>query len=425
MQRAVGGWPRLAGALLLGLAACKEPLEVPSGTPSGPANDDVWDDRYVPTYTITTAESDWKSALSALLPADECDDRAYLPVTVEYENPRNGETETYTQVGMRYRGHSALSDGQRWGFKLSFNEFLADQDFHDLHNVSFMGTEGDFSLLRERVAQGVMRAAGVPAPRVGHVQVVINGEYQGVFPFPEEADDDPYLDAHFSDDSGGLYKVDGYCGGSADFTDRGDDIDRYNTRYEPKADTPEDQIWTDVYPLVQCAEKADAALVECLPTHVDVDEWLTEIAVDMVLPDVDGLAGAGQNFMMYKDPGKGTFVVYPWDKDQSFSTSAAVSSSIWDLHPSWSEPTALTVRMRELWSDDFCAEVTRVAKLADPADLDAEIVQIVAYLEEPMSRDPWYAAEGRSWSADVGVLRADLEDQIATAAAEAGKCSPP
>lgn len=409
----------------LSLVGCKEPLELPPGTPDGPADDDVWDVRYVPTFSVTTEEADWYGALTALLPADECDDRAYLAVDVAYENPRTGETEQYTDVGMRFRGHSALTDGQRWGFKLNFDEFNPEQDFHGLSNLNLLGTEGDYSLLRERLAQDVMRAAGIPAPRVGHVQLVVNGEYQGVFPFPEEQDDQAYLTAHFEDDSGSLYKVGGYCGGRADFEDRGDDIDRYNTRYEPKAGTEEEQIWEDIYPLLQCAGEDDAGLMTCLPTHVDVDEWLTEMAVDMVLPDVDGMAGAGQNFMLYKDPGRGTFVVYPWDKDQAFSTSAAVSSSIWDLHPDWADPPTLTLRMRELWDADFCAEVERVAALADPGELAGQIQQIVAYLEEPMSRDPWYASTGRNWSADVGALESGLEAHILAAAAEARACTPP
>jgi spore coat protein CotH len=411
--------------LLISLLACKEPLDLPVGTPSGPASDDVWDDRYVPVYSVTMAASDWESALLAEVPAEDCDDRAYLPVDVEYENPRTGEVESYFQVGMRFRGHSSLSEGQRWGFKLSFDEFLGEQDFHDFHNANFMGTEGDFSLLRERLAQKVMRDAGVPAPRVGHVQLVVNGQYQGVFPFPEEPDDDPYLDAHFDDDGGGLYKVSGYCGGNADFEDHGDDIDRYNARYEAKAGTEEEDFWEELYPLLQCASGSDEELLACLPGHADVQEWLTEMAVDMVLPDVDGLAGAGQNFMLYRDPGRGTFVVYPWDKDQAFSTAAAVSTSIWNLHPSWSEPTAFAQRVRRLWSEDFCAEVLRVAELADPAELEAEVDQVVAYLEEPMSRDPWYLAQGRSWGGDVGALREDLHGQIDAAVAEAKACSPP
>lgn len=394
------------------------------GSPDGPADDPLWDDRYVPAYRLTFADADWAAQMEALIPTDACADREYIEATLEYDNPMTQTTETVEHVGVRYRGHSALTDGQRWGFKLSFDEFSPGAAFHDVDNLNLLGTEGDFSLMRERIAQQVMREAGVPAPLVGHAQLTINGEYQGVFPVAEEPDDDAYLDHHFDDDSGGLYKVEGYCGGTADFDDHGDEADDYNERYEPRADTTDEMVLADIYPLIQCAQGNDTQLVSCLPGLIDLDEWITEMAVDMVLPDVDGLAGAGQNFMLYDDPATGTFVVYPWDKDQAFSISAAASTSIWDLHPSWATPPDLTVRIRRLWADEFCAEVLRVAELARPSALREESARIRGYLEEPISRDPWFAANGQSWSGAVGALESDFESHHDDVVAEATACSP-
>lgn len=408
--------------MLLAAGAC-DPEPAP-GSPTGLADDDVWDDRYVPVVRLTVGGADWADQLKALIPQDDCDQRAYLEAALTYENPRTGESERYERVGLRYRGHSALTEGQRWGFKISFNEFDSLQVFHELHNINLMGTEGDYSLMRERLAQWVMRGAGVPAPRVGHVQLYVNEVYQGVFPFPEEADDDPFLDAHFDDDRGGFYKIEGYCGGTADFEDEGDDPERYDAKYAPRADTTLEQLAADIIPLVRCANQDDAGLLGCLPAHADVDEWLTEIAVDMVLPDVDGFAGAGQNFLFYDDPRSGTFVVIPWDKDQSFSTSDAESESIWDLHPDWGSPPPLTERVRVLWKDDYCAEVLRVAELAAPSVLRAELARVEVYLTEPMSRDPWYAETGTSWTGGVGAVLSGLDARHEAVLAEATACSP-
>lgn len=390
-----------------------------------PIGDPVWDPTVVPVYRITFAETDWEGALAALIPDDSCDDRPYLVAEVDYENPRSGETEHADRVGVRYRGHSALSEGQRFGFKLSFNEAVDEGEFHGLHNVNLMGTEGDFSLMRERLAQQVGREAGVPAPRVSHARLYVNDTYLGVFPFPEEPDDDPYLDNHFEDTTGGLYKVDGYCGGAGDFVRYGDDPSRYVERFEPKADTTVEQLEADLFPLFDCAAEPDDELRRCLPELIDVDEWITEIAVDVVLPDVDGLAGAGQNFLLYDDPADGRLVVYPWDKDQAFSTDNAVSRSIWSIHPAWAEPNALASRIRTVWAEEFCAEVLRVAALADPGTLEARAETLRELLREPMADDPWYAAEGRTWDWDVDSLVRDLSEHHDDAVAEATACSPP
>lgn len=413
----------LAG-LYAALSACGTDTDLPSGSPDGPASDDVWDDRYVPMVRLTIEGEDWPARMAALVPEDDCAERPYLEASMEYHNPRTGESERYERVGVRYRGHSALSEGQRWGYKVSVNEIDPAGDFHGLHNLNLMGTEGDYSLMRERLAQWVMRGAGVPAPRVGHVQLTINDVYQGVFPFPEEADDDPFLDAHFDDDNGGFYKIEGYCGGTADFEDEGDDPDRYDAKYEPKADTTLEQLAADILPLVRCANEADAELRVCLPDQVNVDAWLTEIAVDMVLPDVDGFAGAGQNFLLYDDPADGRFVVVPWDKDQSFSVSAAASDSIWDLHPEWGNSPLLTQRIRALWKDEFCAEVLRVASIASPDRVEAELLRVQGYLEEPVSRDPWFAESGQGWHDGLDAVADGLNDRYEAVVAEATACTP-
>jgi hypothetical protein len=360
-----------------------------------------------------------------LIPTDQCADRPFLEATVAYENPATGETETYDRVGVRYRGHSALTAGQRFGFKLSFNEYDPQAGFHDLHNLNLMGTEGDFSLMRERLAQALEREAGVPAPRVVHAELYVNGEYQGVFTFPEEPDDDPYLDHHFADQSGGLYKVDGYCGGTGDFVSYGADPTTYTDRYEPKADTPIDQLGVDLFPLFACVAKSDAELATCLRELVDVDEWITEIALDMVMPDVDGFPGAGQNFMLYRDPTAGRFVVYPWDKDEAFAMDNPVSRSIWDLHPAWAVPNALSQRIRAVWAADFCAEVLRIAALAAPDRMEARAETLRSLLGGPMATDPWYAEQGRTWAWDVDTLERDFSAHHDEVVAEATACTPP
>ncbi|MBM4367663.1 MAG: CotH kinase family protein [Deltaproteobacteria bacterium] len=413
--------------MILFLLACDRAVgEDTSGEPEGPADDPVWDDRYLPVYRITIDAEDWAGDLAALHETDTCEQRNYRPASVDYENPQSGETESYDNVGIRYRGHSALEGDNRFGFKLSFDEYDEAGEFHGLHKVNLNGTEGDSSLMRERLAQWVMRSAGVPAPRVTHTRVYVNGEYQGIFPFTEEPDDQVYLDAHFDDPDGSLFKINGYCEGDGDFEWKGDEVDKYDGRYEAKAGTGEEAFTEELIPMIACAsDEDDAAMLACVDEHIDVAEFFTEIAVDMALPDVDGMAAVGQNFLLYHDPSTGLFVAYPWDKDQSFRVSDALSDTIWDLHPTWKEeggPEFLR-RLRALRSGEFCDEVLRVADITDPAALGDELDRVESLLDGYIGDDPWFA-EG-DWSYHVESVREAIAERHEAVVAEATSCTPP
>mgnify|MGYP001567065949 CR=1 FL=1 len=413
--------------IFLAFLACDRTVaDDTSGEPEGPASDAVWDDRYLPVYRITIDADDWAADLAALHATDTCEVRNYRPASIEYDNPMTGETESYANVGIRYRGHSALEGDNRFGFKVSFDEHDPDGEFHGLHKINLNGTEGDESLVRERLAQFVGREVGVPAPRVTHTRVHVNGEYQGIFPFTEEPDDQVYLDQHFDNPDGSLFKVNGYCEGDGDFEYKGDEVDKYDGRYEAKAGTPPEAYEAELIPMIACASAGDAEMLACIDEHVDAAEFLTEVAVDMALPDVDGMAGVGQNYLLYRDPSAERFVVYPWDKDQSFRVSDALSESIWDLHPTWKEeggPEFLR-RLRSLRASEFCATVLDVATVTHPDVLGAELDRVEALLDGYVADDPYFASAS-DWSYQVQSVRDAISDRHAQVVAEATACEAP
>ena len=403
----------------------------------------MWDDRYVPVYHLTIDDAHWEDTLWSLHESDSCEERAYLPATLTYDNPKTGETEQYDNVAVRYRGQSALdpASGNRYGLKVTFNEYDPALDFHRLHNINFMGTEGDFSLMRERLVQGVMREAGVPAPRVTHVRLFINDEFYGVMPFPEEQDDDPYLDAHFDDNNGDLYKINGYCEGTGDFEYDGDDADQYSGKYEAKADTLPESYATHLIPFLDCVDDytpdayptdSDVAMETCVDDWIDVDEWLAEIAVDVAVLDVDGMQGTGQNFMLYWDPSVAKFIAYPWDKDSVFRANNAVSpgnDSIWQTFPYWSAdngntPPAFPEDLRKLYAADYCAKVLEVAELTSTENLGSTLETLRILLDGFILDDTLYGDE-HNWAYEVDDLLSEIDARNAQIIDEARDCNPP
>lgn len=389
----------------------------------------LWSTDVLPVFSLTFAATDWEASLEALLSPDSCDERGYLEADLHFTNPVTGKVELWPKVGVRYRGHSALKrpnhqSNNRWGLKLSF-EALGTRTFHGLERVSLLGTEGDGSLLRERVSLDWMRAAGVPAPRANHAWLVVNGEPLGVFPLVEEADDRAFLRTHFGDPDGHLYKVAGYCDGTRlDY--RGDDPDSYQG-FEPKGATLVDHVATDIIPLMACVETgvSDERVRTCVQDQIDVDEWLSEMAADMLLTNVDGMASTAQNFLLFR-PTTGPMVVYPYDLDLTFyqSEQDLAGTTIFDLRPHW-EPSlpVLPRRLREAYAPEFCARLLELTQNPGADALEAHILDVAAEIDAAMQADPFLSYA--RWQTHVENLVEEVTARHVAVAEEARRCEIP
>ena len=398
-----------------------EPPDLPDSRE--PADHPLFDPRGISEFDLQIYETDWDEALwDAIVDVEPCEDRPYLRANLRFWNPESQDWEEVGEVGVRYRGHSALDEGEheRVGFKIKVNAWTKGQDLHGVERINLLGTEGDYSLMREHLALNLHRAAGVPAPRVSYGWVTVNGEPQGIFPITEEPDDDVFLDERLGG-RGSLFKVAGYCGGSGDFEWEGDDPEDYADTYEPKVDTTVDDLESHLLPLIECADSSD--LEDCLPDYIDVDEWLSEIAVDMLTPDVDGMAASGQNFMLHRPPG-GLFVVYPWDQDQALTDYNSASASIFEVHPTWKTDfdSRIADGLRKHWRGDFCTRVLELAPGVDPTrDLGSEWRELGQHLSPWIEADPFLDWERWTWIADD--ILATATERHAGVVAEAEGCA--
>lgn len=419
----------------LALVACKPGGDGPGGDVAlpwteGVATDALWDKERIPTFRLQFGDPNWRDVLWGLVTADECADRAYLQAALVFENPMTGASEDWPDVGIRYRGHSALSDvdpEDRVGFKISFDEFVDARRFQDLKKVNLMGTEGDATLMREVLAFEILEAAGVRAPRTNYAHVYADDEFLGVFPLTEESDDEPFLEHHFDDEDGSLYRVGGYCGGRGDFEYEGDDPLDYAETYEPRVKTEVADILVDLVPLLHCtAEFSDDAFLACVEPLIDEASFFRLAAADVLFPDVDGMIGNGQNFMMYLDPTIDRLVFYAWDKDQAFATyNLAEDSSLYRAYPPWGDDfsSALGDRLIALKGQTYCDTVLDVAQLVDPAFFVPRIEALAAGLGPHVEADPFLDFE--TWGYGVDDIVELVEDRTATITALAEACAPP
>jgi spore coat protein H len=394
-----------------------------------PGDDPLWDVDALPVFELELPD-DWQTLLWDNIQVDDlCAERPYTVAQLRFENPLTGETEEWADVGVRHRGYTALTVGssevERVGFKLSFNEFESGRRFHDLKKINLLGTEGDQSLMREHLAFTVSRSVGLAAPRSAYALLKINGALQGVFPNSQEADDSAFLDTHFDDPDGNLYKVSGYCGTIAgDLSYQGADPETYVATYEPKAGTDDAASADDLIPMLACTEEADDdAFRACIEGWIDVDWWLKAIAVDFALPDVDGMSGRAHNYLLYMDPDRGRFVVYPWDRDQAFQLAnlREGDASVFDFDTTGVpvEEPVLVDRLQQAYPDEYCAALGEVAAAMEPAAFRAEVEAQGAFLWDLVDADPFL--DVHRWKAavqDVIDSVAERQPRVAAAALE-------
>lgn len=194
---------------------------------------------------------------------------------------------------------------QKAAFSIDVNEYV-DQRLRGLETLKLNNMVQDPTYVHEALTYAFFRHMGVPAPRTGWARVTVNGTYYGLYAFIE-AEDDRFLSRWFADNSGNLYEgaygVDFYGG--------------YEFYFEcDECADPSDR--TDIIAVTRILDgPADDAHLEALERAVDLDEVLTEQAVEAILLHWDGYETAN-NYRVYHDPTSGQFSMIPWGTDQTF-----------------------------------------------------------------------------------------------------------
>jgi hypothetical protein len=227
--------------------------------------------------------------------------------------------ETIDSVGFRLRGNTSR-DSQKKSFKLSFNTFIPGRQIHDIEKLNLNGEHNDPSIVRSKLCWDLFQEIGLTASRAAHAAVYINGDYFGLYISVEHIDDE-FVDNHFADPSGNLWK----CLYPADLTWRGENAEDYypfvdDVRpYELK--TNEDDY--DFEPLAHLikiiTQTRDAYFEDSLETILHVPEFLKYLAVDVMTGSWDDYWALMNNYYLYYEPVKDIFHWIPYDYDNTFS----------------------------------------------------------------------------------------------------------
>lgn len=213
---------------------------------------------------------------------------------------------TYADVGVHIKGAAGSwrNFDDKPGLTLNMNKFKVSQRFHGMDKFHLANSVQDPSYLSELICGELFRAAGVPASRVGHALVVINGRKQGLYYLKEGYDHD-FLKLHFKNDRGNFYD-----GGFLR------DIDQPLQLVSTKDDVPDRK---DLQALVAASRERDPKKrLAALEKLLDMDQFINYMVLESITWDWDGYPFKCNNYRIYHDPETKKFVFIPSGMDQMF-----------------------------------------------------------------------------------------------------------
>ena len=208
----------------------------------------------------------------------------------------------YTNVAVHLKGMGSFRPvDDKPSFALKFNQFVTHCNYRGMTRLMLNNSVQDGGCISELLATGLFRDAGVPAARVAHARVLLNGRDLGLYT-AIEAMNKPFLKHWFVDHDGNLYE--GYL---RDITSR------------LEQDNGADSSQSDVRALLAACRVADAApRFQRLSQRLDVDRFASFAAMEMLTAHWDGYTLKANNYRVYHDPTSDRMVFIPHGMDAAF-----------------------------------------------------------------------------------------------------------
>ncbi len=325
--------------------------------PSDPGQTAFYDSAVVQTIRLEISDASLRR-LSTALPK-----LVLVPATFQWND------QTIHNVGIRYKGNSSShpTSPHKRGLLIKFSEFQKKQRFLNLRRVALDNGIQFGSLFSERLITDILRDLGLQASRCNYAKVYWNGEYRGIHVNVERIDES-FLESHFSDASGPLFKV--HEGGpGADLRDLGANPKAYEKAFERQSGDPlsaHHKLARFIQALNQPQPFGSALALEKL---IDLDAFLKTTAVMLLAGAFDQYTGWGpHNYYLYQNPADQRWTYLTWDLDVGFAERAFGKLPVLDgWHAAWPAPVPGRPLMERI--------------VAEPALLDRYRRQASAILE--------------------------------------------
>ncbi len=291
----------------------------------------------------------------------------YVPARVRVLLQPEDQAE-WLEVGLRLKGRagSLRTLDRKPGFKVDLNWSVPGQEVFGAKKLTLNNMVQDRSMLHEWLAYTILRALGLPAPRLGYAWVTLNGQDYGLYAQIETMDD-RLLDRHFPSTAHlyeGGYGTDLFAGHLGRFeVDEGDAQDR-----------------ADLQALIDAVEGVPEG--EFYAATQDLIRWpevLAQMAGEIYIGHWDGYAPTRNNYYIHFDQ-RGRASLAPWGTDQTFSNMLDLHGGNGRLMQRCMAEQACTLA--------FDQTLGRLLEVIDPLQLPEAVAAQAALLRPWVEADP-------------------------------------
>ncbi len=333
---------------------------------------DFFDDRTLHELRFVCAPADWQRLKATF------GDNTYYPCDMTWRNV------TVENLGIRSSGLGSRNPIKP-ALRVDLDRFEPGQRFLGLKSIKLDNLAQDASGVKERATAALARRMGLPASLQTHAKVYMNGEFIGLYGVIESVDK-AFLKRNFNEDDGYLYEYKWSFSWHLEYL--GSDPGKYSpapldphTHEKDPDPRPLEEL---VRAVNQCPE---SDFVRCIGSLLDPRKFLTHLALETYMAEVDGILGdlGMANFYLYRFEKKKLHQFILWDKDNTFSN--------------WSRPilqnASENVLTRKLLAapemrDFFLGELFRAATLAGGPGgfLEQEVTRDYAQIRDGLAQDP-------------------------------------
>lgn len=366
-----------------------DPVDPQPPDPAPPAPPDPTEDEYafpfglaVHAFALEIGPLEWASLLEQ--------PKEYVPGRFLYAG------EVYEPVAIRLKGNGSFQPiDAKPSFKIKFDEYVEDLEFHGLDRLVLNNMANDPSCLHERVAHRVFRAVSVPDVRASHASITVNGEPYGLYSVVENVDKD-FLERWYAEPDGSMWEM-----FDVDFAPA--DIPRFEHE-----EGPDDRAVLEA--LAEILEEPEGSDWAAVAELVDTDAFLRYFAASAVLGQFDAwpYSYPGDDVHLYLDPSDGRLDFIPHGADETFEDPQRPITFVYGslARVCLDDPACLAA---------FTAEVWAVQERLTEIDTLGYLAEIEALLRPHVEADPrrtWTLQEVESALASMRAFLTGRPDKL-------------